>query len=231
MNSKSEWIDKLLKNSRSRATTAKLSFELKPHHIEMLWSIQEGLCHWFQIPLTTRFVAHEISRVSIDRLNNAKGYAPDNVVLASIAANMGRRDTPVPIFEAYCKKLIATRMKNESAAPKIKADDVFGKLRAIKRVPSFDGENWLFLCECGKRLIQLVSTVRSNIECLGWSSCADCYHIAGGWKQIQQNLIDDGDMITIESGEWAGAKLHPNGTIYATEMVWDKKIERWVPYT
>lgn len=81
------WMNKLLNNFRVRAADAGMEFKLSQKVIITLWRKQDGKCYWFKTPLTTKFAAHETSCVSIDRLDNKKGYTPDNVVLSSRAAN------------------------------------------------------------------------------------------------------------------------------------------------
>lgn len=60
--------------------------------IKQLWEQQNGKCHWLNIDMSLEDVTIKDSpfAVSVERLDNAIGYVPGNVVLASRFANRGR---------------------------------------------------------------------------------------------------------------------------------------------
>jgi hypothetical protein len=53
---------------------------------------QRGLCYWFDVPLNPMdvFVAGNPLSPSVDRLDNSKGYEPDNIVICCRMANLGK---------------------------------------------------------------------------------------------------------------------------------------------
>jgi hypothetical protein len=75
--------------------------------IEDLWSKQRGKCFWFNIDMSLDKVSKRYSRnplkVTIDRLDNSKGYTRDNIVLCSYAANCGRANCTVKDWEKIIK--------------------------------------------------------------------------------------------------------------------------------
>lgn len=57
-----------------------------------LWEKQNGLCHWFNIPMTITSKKKFPSKPSIDRLDNSKPYTMDNCVLCCYSTNIGRNE-------------------------------------------------------------------------------------------------------------------------------------------
>lgn len=102
------WITRLLENCEARAKEINVPFSLTERTLAELWSQQNGKCFWFKIDLKTTdesFEPHEPARVSVDRLDNLKGYVKTNVVLSCYAANMGRGRTPAEKFGSYCEEM------------------------------------------------------------------------------------------------------------------------------
>lgn len=80
-------------------------------HILDLWEKQGGRCYWLNIPMLTRAkpnLGHREPRlVSLERLDNSKGYEIGNVVLACMFANVGRNTTPADSFLAFLDEIKA----------------------------------------------------------------------------------------------------------------------------
>lgn len=72
--------------AQKRAKHRGLVFSITIEMMRRRFDEQGGLCYWFGIPMT----GDPLARVTIDRLDSGRGYSPDNVVLCSIAANLGR---------------------------------------------------------------------------------------------------------------------------------------------
>lgn len=51
------------------------------------------------------FIRRDPKLVSVDRLDNAKGYALDNIVLCCKWANLGRNTATVDVWTAVLKEL------------------------------------------------------------------------------------------------------------------------------
>ena len=68
---------------------------------------QMGLCYWFGIPMVPTASHRDPQRPSLDRLDNARGYTKDNVVLACAVANIGRSSATIERFTEFCKLLRA----------------------------------------------------------------------------------------------------------------------------
>ena len=66
-----------------------------------LWQIQGGKCYWFGVPLLLGAGNYHPQKPSLDRLDGAKPYSRDNVVLACRAANMGRNDSDAETFHEF----------------------------------------------------------------------------------------------------------------------------------
>jgi len=75
--------------------------------IKELLKKQNNKCYWFNIELEIDSIegGRNPSKLTIDRLNCAKGYSKDNVVLTCYAANCGRGDCPVEIWEKIIKNI------------------------------------------------------------------------------------------------------------------------------
>lgn len=97
----------LLATTRRRAEDRKFGFNLDLDYLERLWSIQSGLCFHFKIPLVIDGDAHADSpaQVSIDRLDNRRGYVKGNVALTCFAANLARNKFTQEEFAAFCRTL------------------------------------------------------------------------------------------------------------------------------
>lgn len=75
--------------------------------IENLLTKQNNKCYWYNIDLEIDSIegSRNPSKLTIDRLDCTKGYSKDNVVLTCYAANCGRGDCPVEIWENIIKNI------------------------------------------------------------------------------------------------------------------------------
>lgn len=68
---------------------------------------QKGACYWFNIAL----IPHQIfdksnpRSMSVDRLDNDKGYTKDNIVITSRAANLARNNTSAKDFTLFVQEI------------------------------------------------------------------------------------------------------------------------------
>lgn len=86
-------------------TNKEIIIDLK--FIQELLIKQKNKCFWFNIDLEIDSIerSRNPSKLTIDRLDCNKGYSKDNVVLTCYAANCGRGDCPVKIWEKIIKKI------------------------------------------------------------------------------------------------------------------------------
>lgn len=67
--------------------------------IEALYESQKCLCYWTGVLMEPSPIQHAPLQPSLERLDNAVGYIPGNVVLACYCINRARRDIPAKDFE------------------------------------------------------------------------------------------------------------------------------------
>ncbi len=99
------WEGVLVNGCRNIARKKKYAFDLDADFIRHLFVKQQGRCHWLGLTLTPSVETRNLLRPSVDRLDCAKGYTRDNVVLACQFANMGRSVTPPEQFSAFVANL------------------------------------------------------------------------------------------------------------------------------
>jgi hypothetical protein len=72
-----------------------------------IYNNQQGKCFWFNVAL----IPHEIfdknnpNSMSVDRIDNKKGYTKDNIVITTRAANLARNETLIDDFKMFINKL------------------------------------------------------------------------------------------------------------------------------
>ena len=72
-----------------------------------LWVEQNGICQLTGVDMTTIAGKGRIpTNVSIDRIDNDKGYEKDNVHLVCLWANTAKNDLSISDFVKFCKKTI-----------------------------------------------------------------------------------------------------------------------------
>ncbi len=95
------WQNTLLHDSKYR----NIEHNIEINYINELFEKQNGLCYWFNIPLIPSEIKKHPQQPSLDRLDINKGYVKDNVVLCCYAANIGRNETNIIIWETFLKQL------------------------------------------------------------------------------------------------------------------------------
>ena len=98
-------LRRTLKAVSESAGVAKIPYgELKvsidADYLEQLFDQQGGKCYWLGIPLDPSriFIKKHPLAMSVDRLDNKKGYVPGNVVIACRMINLGKLDYPSDEF-------------------------------------------------------------------------------------------------------------------------------------
>lgn len=76
-------------------------------HVKALFEKQRGLCYWTGVPMVPSVEKRDPQRPSLDRLDNAIGYVPGNVVLATQFANIGRQTATAERFAEFLETLRA----------------------------------------------------------------------------------------------------------------------------
>lgn len=92
------WSYILFNRARARSRALKSECNLTVESIEGLLKSQNGKCHWLGVDMIITTQARHPLQVSIDRLDNTKGYTIDNIVLCTFFANMGRNTASVELF-------------------------------------------------------------------------------------------------------------------------------------
>lgn len=79
------WV---LNGWRQRAKRAKIHYDLQPAQLEAMWVEQRGFCAVTGRPMN--LTKNDPCRVSVDRVDPAKGYMVDNVRLVCTSVNYAR---------------------------------------------------------------------------------------------------------------------------------------------
>jgi hypothetical protein len=95
------WANDLLHSTKRRNFENTLTVD----EILEVYQNQGGLCYWFNVPLIPTLTNKHPQQPSIDRLDRFKGYTKDNVVLTCYAANIGRNETSVDIWQNFISLL------------------------------------------------------------------------------------------------------------------------------
>lgn len=102
----------LLKKVRHSASTHSNRSRTKEVHITVedlknQFNKQNGRCYWLGIPINIHniFIPYHPGAPSVDRLNNKKDYTPENIVICTTYANLGRGLTPVTEMKEFLKCL------------------------------------------------------------------------------------------------------------------------------
>lgn len=90
------WFKKFEKSAAFRNLRWQLSIEF----LNSLWTKQAGRCALSGVELNN---AYGTETVSIDRIDNDRGYEEDNVQLIHKALNLMKRDMPDDEFVAWCR--------------------------------------------------------------------------------------------------------------------------------
>ena len=79
----------LKKNDNTQRKSIFKNHNLTKEYLIELKEKQKGLCYWLNIPIDFT-LKDKLRKVSLDRLDNQKGYEIGNVVLTTLFANLGR---------------------------------------------------------------------------------------------------------------------------------------------
>ena len=100
------WQDTLLRGCKKRAKEAGLEFNINKTDINEIYENQKHKCYWFNVDIKFTSKKKDLSKISVDRINNKNGYVRNNIVLASYFANIGRSDTKFYEWKMISKKII-----------------------------------------------------------------------------------------------------------------------------
>jgi len=79
-----------------------------------IYNSQKGICLLSGIKLThIKGKGHIDTNISLDRINNDKGYTPDNIQIIAYVVNMMRRTMPVNEFKKICKDVAYFEIKQQ----------------------------------------------------------------------------------------------------------------------
>jgi len=95
------WQNTLIHDSRHR----KIENTLTVEDVNELYSKQNGLCYWFNIPLIPNEKSKHPQQPSLDRLDRNKGYTKENVVLCCYSANIGRNENDLETWKNFLEVL------------------------------------------------------------------------------------------------------------------------------
>ena len=75
---------------------------------------QDGKCFWFGVELDPLAESRDPFKPSLDRLDVDGNYSPENVVLSSVAANMGRQRASTERWKNFLSKVNIDGQEKES---------------------------------------------------------------------------------------------------------------------
>ena len=91
-----------------RALKAGLQFDIDRERLESRFISQEGLCHYTGLPMTyAPGQGHTWAAVSLDRVDNSKGYTKDNTVLCCYWANTAKNNHDLTWVEMICRAFLS----------------------------------------------------------------------------------------------------------------------------
>lgn len=91
----------LVKGARKSAKDRKQDFNICAEDIQKQWDKQKGVCLYTGWEMTT--CTNDLALVSIERLDNAKGYLPENIILVCWCVNRARARMTKEDFVSMCK--------------------------------------------------------------------------------------------------------------------------------
>lgn len=93
-------------HAKNRAVMKGIEFTLTVDDLQTLNVAQNGRCALTNIPFSNSAIdgcVHRPFRPSPDRINNMKGYTPDNVQLVTVMVNRAKNQFPQEMFDAMCR--------------------------------------------------------------------------------------------------------------------------------
>jgi hypothetical protein len=100
----------MITSARTRCKTTGREFTIDIEYIEKLWNKQKGLCKLSKLPMSTEIGSREL-RVSLDRINNAKGYVKGNVQLLRSMVNNAKNRYTQTDFLNMCRAVAKSNPK------------------------------------------------------------------------------------------------------------------------
>lgn len=101
-------LRELCTNAEKRAREKGFDFDVTPDYLRRVLANQDGRCYFFKVPLhIDGSAADSLYQVSLDRLDNARGYVRGNVALTCVAANLSRNKFTAEEFAQFCAALPA----------------------------------------------------------------------------------------------------------------------------
>lgn len=84
--------------------------EITENDLRVQFQKQGGRCYWLGVKLNPKdiFRSYYPLSMSVDRLDNSRGYTVDNIVITSRFANLGRGKCDVKEFKKIMKKVKGT---------------------------------------------------------------------------------------------------------------------------
>ena len=95
----------LYSSCRVGALRRDLEFLITREDVNNLWEKQQGKCYYSHIPMNQTWNKKHPQQVSIDRLDNTKGYSIENTVLCCQSINYAKNSYPLDIFLDFLNKL------------------------------------------------------------------------------------------------------------------------------
>jgi len=92
----------MVNSARTRAKRDGREFTIDLDYVNQLWVKQKGLCKLSKLPMSTELGSREL-RVSLDRINNAKGYVKGNVQLLQSMVNNAKNKYTQADFVKMCR--------------------------------------------------------------------------------------------------------------------------------
>lgn len=77
------------------------TFDLTPLFLEELLRKQQGRCAWTGVPMSTDIGSDRLRLITLDRLDNTRGYTRDNIALVCKAANQARGNVSLEEFVRF----------------------------------------------------------------------------------------------------------------------------------
>ncbi|NBN99704.1 MAG: hypothetical protein EBV19_10780, partial [Flavobacteriia bacterium] len=82
-----------------------LEINISIEDLKEIYNKQNGKCFWFNVSLDINSVLEKgnLLSMSVDRIDNNKGYTKDNIVICCRFANLGRQDCNFDRFKDIIK--------------------------------------------------------------------------------------------------------------------------------
>ena len=90
--------------TKSRAKDKGFDFDLSLEDLKNLYKLQDGFCALSGLPMTHSQESPDYC-ISIDRIDNDKGYTKDNVKLVCFRANVMRNELTLEMFNWWVRQI------------------------------------------------------------------------------------------------------------------------------